>query len=580
MKKGLLLLSTFLSLMMCTFGASSLAEIRYCDFSNPKNHNIDGWDLSQFIASYTAADSSADVNRDGVVDSHDVAHFAGFFGISHAPNILLIIADDVGIDVATNLYPGLIDDLAVMYGNTVRGRPASLPVLTDRLAQHGMVFSNTWTQPYCSPSRATVITGLFEDKTQVKVPDNPLSSFHTTFVQRLKDEANYSTAAIGKWHLAGPSPSWSGVRPRQAGFDFFKGNFMSYIPDYWSYDVHIQDGSTTGTNYRTESAPTRSLPGIAPTTYAPVVKGADTIEWIQARHAENPDKPWFVWLAFNTSHVTFQSVPGEGFMVVPNADTLDPESYDEMDACGGTFGSANVGRCTGQQLMRAMTNSMDTVIGKVLDVVDSLGSDTYVIFIGDNGTPMYGTKYGNQIDNMYITKTGRGKGTPYESGCRVPLVIRGPGITAGSQSAEFVHEADLFATCLQLAGLEVAPKNLDYLDSAGNSVQLDAVPLTPILFGSAATLSRDPNEGYLLTEVGVYFGGPNKVGARNATYKVVCSTNTNNCTFYNLIDDPLEESPLTKPGSCVNYNSTWTPANPEWHYCRLIEVVNFYSIFP
>ena len=65
MKKELLILTTVLVLMMCTFGASSHAEIRYCDFSNPKNHTIDGWDLSQFIASYTEPDSSADVNRDG-----------------------------------------------------------------------------------------------------------------------------------------------------------------------------------------------------------------------------------------------------------------------------------------------------------------------------------------------------------------------------------------------------------------------------------------------------------------------------------------------------------------------------------
>jgi arylsulfatase A-like enzyme len=584
MKKELLLLSTVLVLMMCTFGVSSHAEIAYCDFSVPKGGDIDGLDLSQFIAYYAAADSPADVNRDGIVDSNDVAHFASFFGSTYRlPNILLIIADDVGIDVATNLYPGLIDDLAGMYGNAVRGRPASLPVLTDRLAQQGMVFLNTWAQPYCSPSRATMITGLFEDKTQVKKPDDPLSSHHTTFVQRLKSEANYSTAAFGKWHLAGPSPNWSGVRPRQAGFDFFRGNFDSYIPDYWSYVVHVQDNNTTGTNYSTESAPTKFLPGIASTKYAPVVKAADTIDWINARTTENPDKPWFVWLAFNLSHVTFEYLGAQGKMVVPNADTLDDPSWQEMHDCGGTFGSNIVGSCTGRQLMRAMTNSMDTVIGKVLDVIDSLDSDTYVIFIGDNGTPMYGYPIGNQIDNMYITINGRGKGTPYESGCRVPLVIRGPGITAGTQSAGFVHEADLFATCLQLAGLEVAPENLDYLNSAGNSVQLDAVSLTPILFGPATTLSRDPKEGYLLTEVGVYYGSPNKVGARNATYKVLCTTNTSNCTFYNLVDDPLEEDPITdsrRPNSCTDYNNTWAPPEPQWNYCRLIEVVNQYSIFP
>jgi hypothetical protein len=92
---------------------------------------------------------------------------------------------------------------------------------------------------------------------------------------------------------------------------------------------------------------------------------------------------------------------------------------------------------------------------------------------------------------------------------------------------------------------------------------------------------RDPDHGYLLEEVG--WNG-NKVGARNATYKVICLNNTSNssCTFYNLIDDPLEEYPLSKPDSCTNYtNGTWTPeADPGWHYCRLIEVIDLYSIIP
>jgi arylsulfatase A-like enzyme len=569
----LLILPAVIALLISPFVTLSRAELRKCDFNNPKDGYVDGWDLAQFAAYYGAGDLMADVNGDGVVDSADLAHFAGFFGAGR-PNILLIIADDVGIDVASNLYPGLIDSLAAIptYGDAVRGRPASLPNLTDRLAAGGMVFSNAWAQPYCSPSRATVITGLFEDKTQVTLYDVPMSTNHITFPQLLQT-AGYSTALFGKWHLAGSSPSWPGIRPRQAGFDLFKGNFDSQLPNYWSYDVHIQDDTTVGTNYSTVSAANvqpRSLPGIAATKYAPVVKGVDTIEWIQARHAQNPDKPWFVWLAFNTSHVTTQSVP----MVVPNADTLDTASYNEMVSCGGTFGTNTVGSCTGPQLMRAMSNSMDTVIGKVLDEVDKLGPNTYVIFIGDNGTPMFGG-YRNQIDNMYITKAGRGKGTPYESGCRVPMVIRGPNIAAGQQKSKFVHLADLSATILTLAGLEPPATNIS---STGATVDSDSRSLTPILFGSATASSRDPNEGYLLTETDP---GTKRVGARNATYKVICNGNTSNtnCTFYNLIDDPLEESPLSKPGSCADYNNTWTPTNWQWHYCRLIEVIATYSIF-
>jgi len=217
---------------------------------------------------------------------------------------------------------------------------------------------------------------------------------------------------------------------------------------------------------------------------------------------------------------------------------------------------------------------MDTVIGKVLDAVDSLGSDTYVIFIGDNGTAMYGGDR-NMIDNMYITTIGRGKGTAYESGCRVPMAIRGPNIAAGLQSSEPVHVADLSATILTLAGLTPPAMNKD---NNNNNVASDSMSLTPILFGSAPTLSRDSLEGYLLTETS---SGNYKVGARNATYKVVCGTSASNCAFYDLVTDPLEESPLAHPIPCpTDYRSAYEEGSANWQYCRLMEVVTAYSIFP
>jgi arylsulfatase A-like enzyme len=117
-----------------------------------------------------------------------------------------------------------------------------------------------------------------------------------------------------------------------------------------------------------------------------------------------------------------------------------------MRACGGKFGTADAGSCTGEQLMRAMTNSLDTVLGKLLDTVDALDSNTYVLYVGDNGTPMYGRPNLDFIDNMYISRTGRGKGTVYESGVRVPMVVRGPNVASGSVRNELAHVADLFST--------------------------------------------------------------------------------------------------------------------------------------
>ncbi len=482
---------------------------------------------------------------------------------SSRPNILLMIADDAGLDVMTDLYPGLVDAVYDIYAArghasraNIRGRAASMPQLLERLAQQGMSFASAWAQPVCSPTRAALISGLYAEKTGVTAPGSPLSPSHTTFVQLLKTQANYRSAMIGKWHLG---TNTSGVLPQRAGFDLFRGHSGGALENFWTYSYHVQDASTTNPNrYRSEPRPTRSLPGIAPTTFAPVVQATDAINAVTAWEAEDPDRPWFVWLAFNEAHSP---------MHVPNADTLDAASFAEVTACGGVPGTTTRGTCSDKVLVRAMTNAMDTVIGHVLDAVDSIDPNTYVIFLGDNGTES------DSVDNLYLTASGRAKGTVYESGAHVALSIRGPGITAGSRSGAVVHAVDLYATILDMAGVPVPATNLS---RTGAVVSLDSKSLLPVLQG-ASTSVRDANEGYVLTETS-YLG--NKAAARNDRYKVVCNSGTiTNCGFYDLVADPLEAYPLTKPASCSAYRTTWTTANAQWHYCRLIEAIGNASGF-
>lgn len=403
------------------------------------------------------------------------------------PNILLIISDDIGMDVTTNMYPGLIDGLVARYGpsglnhpqySAIAGHPASTPNLNS-LARQAMIFSNVWANPFCSPTRASILTGLYGARNDVLSYADPLSQMHTSFVRQLRDEAGYSTAVFGKWHMA--------------------------------------------------------------------------------------------WLAFNLSHATVLQQPSA--MAVPNADTLDAVSLKEMQDCGGEFGSNNTGTCSGESLMCAMTNSVDTVIGKVLDAVDAIDPNTYVIFIGDNGTPMYARPDLDFIDNMYITKIGRGKGTAYESGARVAMAIRGPGITANTVNDEYIHATDLFPTSLALAGLQ-SPALVSNTEGSGE-IPSDGISLAPILFENAKTV-RDPNRGYILTEsLNLMTEGSRQVEARNASYKVICSENTalESCEFYNLQNDPLEEYPLAKPETCAGYTTVLNTGDEQWHYCRLNEVV-------
>ena len=493
------------------------------------------------------------------------------------PNILLIIGDDIGVDATSDMYPGLIDSLVRQYGpqgrnhpqyQQIKGRPASTPTL-NAMARAGMSFTQAWVQPFCANTRSSIITGLYPARMGVVDYNGWLGKQHHSFVRDLKEKGGYATAVFGKYHIAGLG-QYPGMHAKEAGFDLFRGNMHGGVATYWDWEYHVQDASSPAGEFRTEKAPVRSIPGIAPTTYAPVVNVADMFEFLDGQQKKDPDQPWFAWLAFNLAHITGNQRPNP--MAVPNLDTLDEPSRREMESCGGTFGSANVGRCTDKQLMRAMTNSMDTLIGKVLERIDATDPDTYVIYLGDNGTWMFGPNR-EFIDNMYITRVDRSKGTAYESGARVEMAIRGPRIRAGVRSDVPVNGVDLFATILELAKLKV-PKVVP--DRNGAMVRPDARSLTPVLFRGAKQL-RDPWRDYQLAET----MNPVKqnmlhVAARNTRYKVICANDTQaaSCEFFDLVEDPLEEYPLARPASCDAYQQGKLKITaPEWSYCRLHEAL-------
>jgi len=498
------------------------------------------------------------------------------------PNILVIIADDVGLDVVSGMYPGMIDHLTATYGpegldhpryHRIDGHPASTPVL-NRFAQEGMVFTQAWAHPFCSPSRAAMLTGLYAKNAGVSTYADPLSQAHHSFVNDLSG-AGYRTGVFGKWHLAGlpgQPRDYPGMKPKEAGFDVFIGNMHAALPTFWDYQVQLQDAASAAGEWRVEVPRPHALPGIGPTLLADVLWGAEAVDWIRQQETTDPGKPWFGWLAFNLAHATARQTPSA--MMVPDRDTLDAATIAEMEACGGEFGSQNTGTCSGEALQRAMTNAMDTIIGRVLAEVDRLDPNTYIIFVGDNGTPMYGRPNLDFIDNLYITRSGRGKGSAYESGARVGLAIRGPGIAPGARSDEFVHVVDLFPTILQLAGVPV-PERVPNSDGTG-LVPVDGISLRAILTGET-TAVRDPARGFILNENTNLLANSTKyVGARNATYKVACTNSVDNCEFYDLGRDPLEEFPLAKPVSCAG---SYAVSDPAWHYCYLTGVVAERSIF-
>ncbi|HUG73843.1 MAG TPA: sulfatase-like hydrolase/transferase, partial [Steroidobacteraceae bacterium] len=127
------------------------------------------------------------------------------------PNILLIISDDIGVDVTSDMSPGLIEGLLAQYGPSghnhpdyrqIEGKPASTPTL-NALAGGGMRFMQAWAQPFCANTRASILSGLYPVKTGVLDYTGYLTQNHHSFVRDLKEKGGYSTAAFGKWHIAG-----------------------------------------------------------------------------------------------------------------------------------------------------------------------------------------------------------------------------------------------------------------------------------------------------------------------------------------------------------------------------------------
>lgn len=149
---------------------------------------------------------------------------------SDQPNILLIIADDQGLDASAQY--ALSADLPVT------------PTL-NQLASQGIVFDNAWATPACTTTRSTIITGQYGVTSGVldvgdKLPADALTL--QRFLASDEDTDNYQSAVIGKWHLSGTPADAS--HPATVGIDYFAGNLRGSISDYAEWDLTI-NGETS-----------------------------------------------------------------------------------------------------------------------------------------------------------------------------------------------------------------------------------------------------------------------------------------------------------------------------------------------
>ena len=399
------------------------------------------------------------------------------------PNIVFVLVDDLGWA-----------DLGA-YGNEFNESPR-----IDAFAEEGMVFTDAYAAPVCSPTRAAFMTGQdtarlgltnfipghwrpFELLNEPVNRPQHLPQDLVTLPETL-EEAGYVTAHFGKWHLGG-----GGARfPTNYGFsEAIVTGGRHFAPDFnTDPQVDVEPG-TALVDFLTDRA----------------------IGFME----RNADTPFFIHLSHYAVHIPI--------------DTTE-ELFEKYSAKPPVEGYPSNPHYAG------MIEQVDTSFGRLLDAIEEQGlaDNTVVIFYSDNGGLERRYDVVDDEDAQVVTSNAPlrdEKGSIYEGGVRVPLIVRYPGVTeAGSRSAEPVLTNDFLPTFAAITGA-VTP---------GQAV--DGLSLMPLLEEPGASLARDA----------IYMHYPHYHHSRPASFiregdwKLIEFFDEHALELYNLADDIGEEENL------------------------------------
>jgi arylsulfatase A len=343
------------------------------------------------------------------------------------PNILLIFADDIGYE-ALNSYGGL---------------DFKTPSL-NKMAEQGMRFSRAYTSPACTPSRVSLHTGLYVTRhghekilpvhkgTKEKVDFQKMP----TFAQQIRANG-YLTSITGKWQLATLEKHPEHIR--NAGFDSW------CIWQIWS------KGEKTKRHWDATFNQDGKIRDDIAERFGPDVLADYVVQ--KMREAKAADKPFLI-------------VHNELLPHWPVVETPDDRRLKRKPSLGNVI------------------NYMDQLVGRLLDEVETLGirDNTYVIFMGDNGTwqpDFINPKFGQPGEGKHTRHTlagnvNGGKAELNDGGSHVPLIIWGPkSLPAGSVCKDLIDVVDLFPTFCELSQTKIDP-----------SLSFDGRSIVPQLFGN------------------------------------------------------------------------------------------------
>ena len=323
---------------------------------------------------------------------------------SSNPNVILILADDLGIEALG------------CYGGTSYETPN-----LDRLAAEGVRFDDAHAVPLCTPTRVSLMTGKygFRNWLAFGILDSKARTFGHWF-----SDAGYKTCIAGKWQLRSYNPpeympEWRnrGMRAEDSGFDEY---FL------W-HTEHTEDKASRYANPRIQ-------------TNGPYVKNTEDqygpdlyVDFINDFIERNQEEQFFVYYPMALTHGPFNPTPDSYSWSTGDRFESDPGKY---------FGD--------------MVDYMDKMIGRIDSKLSELGirENTLLIFYGDNGTPK--EVVSKMIDGRSIRG---GKGENNRRGTHVPLVVNWPAAQSGGRVvSDLVDTSDFVPSILDAAKIEL-PKN-------------------------------------------------------------------------------------------------------------------------
>ena len=395
------------------------------------------------------------------------------------PNIIIILADDLGwADVGYH------------------GSDIETPHI-DRLANEGVKLNRFYATPFCSPTRAALMTGRDPLKLgvaySVLMPwENGGVSLDEHFMPQSFQEAGYNTAMVGKWHLGHTIEQHT---PNARGFDHFYGHMHTQV-SYFDHQI------ANGHDFQENGKPVDHNG-----EYATDVHGEQAARFIT--DLRDKTKPFMLYIPFLAPHSPMEA-PEE----------LKDKYPFRLDLPGST-----------RKTYAAMVDSMDQAIGKVLTALDEEGvaDNTIVLFFSDNGGfENYGSDNGPYRG---------GKLEVYEGGIRVTAVMRWPEkLAAGSEVDEIVSVMDMLPTLTHAAGVE-----------NGTEKEIDGVNRWSTITGEK--VSKREGALYFASNIPVY--NKFQLGVIDGKWKLVqnidhkmTSTEFDNQLF-DLDADPYEKNDLT-----------------------------------